>query len=125
MDYLYQELTDKIIGLAINLHKHLGPGLLESAYQKCLAYEFSTHNILYKQELVLPIVYKEVKLETGYRLDFIVEDKVIIELKSVEEILPIHEAQLLTYLKLSGKRLGLIINFNQTKLANGIKRIIL
>ena len=119
------DLTEKVIGAAIEVHKHVGPGLLESAYHKCLAQEFSLRNISYKMEVQLPVFYKGNYLDCGYRLDFIVEDTVVLELKSVELLLPIHSAQLLTYLKLSKKTIGLLINFNQTTIKAGIKRLVL
>lgn len=117
-------LSSKIIGLAIEVHRTLGPGLLESAYQQCLAYEFRRHNIKFILEPQAPVTYKGVTIDCGFRPDMIVENSVIVELKSVEKILSIHEAQLLTYLKISGMRLGLLINFNSKLLKNGITRII-
>ncbi len=113
----------KIIGAAIEVHKTLGPGLLESAYQASLARELSLRNIRFEREKELPLEYKGVKLDCGYRLDFIVEGLVIVELKSVEKILPIHQAQVLTYLKLLDLKLGLILNFNVEYLRYGVKRI--
>ena len=118
-------LTEKIIGCAIEVHRTLGPGLLESTYEKCLSYELSKLKINHKIQLELPVTYKGVEVECGYRLDMLVEEKVIIELKAVEKALPIHEAQLLTYLKLSDKRVGLLINFNVRLLKNGIKRFVI
>ncbi len=123
--YPEQELTKQIIGAAIEVHKAIGPGLLESAYQTCLAQELRLRNIAFQTEKPVPIIYKGTKLDCGYRLDFLVEGKVVIELKSVESILPIHEAQLLTYLRLTQCKLGLIINFNVPILKSGIKRVIL
>ena len=117
-------LTDQIIGSAIDVHKELGPGLLESAYQTCLAIELGQREISYEREVELAIEYKGLKVDANYRLDFIVEDSIILEIKSVERIIPIHEAQLLTYLRLSGKKLGLLINFNVPLLKDGIKRLI-
>ena len=119
---MYEELTDKIIKAAIEVHKILGPGLLESAYEECFVYELIQMDLSVKQQLMIPIKYKDIKLKTKYRLDLLVEDKVIIELKSVEKLTPVHEAQLITYLKLSGYRVGLLINFNETLLKNGIIR---
>ena len=119
---LYEELTDKIIKAAIEVHKILGPGLLESAYEECFVYELIKMGLSIKKQLMIPIKYKDIKLKTKYRLDLLVEDKVIIELKSVEKLTPIHEAQLITYLKLSGYRVGLLINFNEKLLTNGIIR---
>ena len=118
------EISEIIIGAAIEVHKHLGPGLLESAYEACLAYELKQQGLEVKQQLVLPVVYKEVKLDAGYRIDLLIENKVIIEVKSVDAMANIHIAQLLTYLKLKDIRLGLLINFNTEKLVNGLKRVI-
>lgn len=117
------ELSSKIIGAAIEVHKQLGPGLLESSYEVCLVYELKLLGLNIKQQLALPIVYKDVKLDAGYRVDILVEDKVIIEIKSVDALADIHTAQLLTYLKLKDIKLGLLINFNEVLLKNGIKRI--
>jgi GxxExxY protein len=119
------EITEAIIGAAIEVHKTLGPGLLESAYEECLCHELAAHGLAYQREEPLPVVYKGVQLDCGYRLDLLVEGIVIVELKSVDVILPIHEAQLLTHLRLSGKRVGLLINFNVTKLRDGIVRRVL
>jgi len=122
---LYEELTSEIIGAAIEVHKILGPGMLESAYEECLCYELKQRNLSFKRQQPIPIVYKEIKLECGYRADIIVEDKIILELKSSEGITPVYEAQILTYMRFAQKRLGLLINFNVTKLTNGLKRYIL
>ena len=123
---LYQkELTGKIIGAAIEVHQTLGPGLLESAYQTCLAREFTLRQIPFEKEKALPVEYKGVQLDCGYRLDFLVADEVIVELKAVETLLPIHDAQLLTYLKLTGCKVGLLINFNVPVLKDGIRRRVL
>jgi GxxExxY protein len=122
---LFEELTDKIIKAAIEVHKILGPGLLESAYEECFVYELIKMNLSVKQQLLIPIKYKDIKLKTKYRLDLLVEDRVIIELKSVEKLTPVHEAQLITYLKLTGYRVGLLINFNEKLLTNGIMRRII
>ena len=119
------KISFKIIGAAIEVHKILGPGLLESSYEECLAREFSLQGISFRRQIPLPLEYKGLKLDCGYRLDFLVEDRVIIELKAVENVLLIHEAQLLTYLKLMNMRLGLLINFNVEILRKGIKRIVL
>ena len=118
------ELSSKIIGASIEVHKQLGPGLLESTYEVCLAHELKMMGLEVKQQVPLPVVYKEIKLNTGYRIDMIVENKVIIEIKSVDNLAPIHTAQILTYLKLRDIKLGLLINFNNVKLIDGIKRII-
>jgi GxxExxY protein len=119
------ELTGKVIGLALEVHKELGPGLLESAYEKCLAYELTYHGIQHELQKPLPLRYKKVDIDCGYRLDFLVEGNLIVELKSVESLKKIHEAQLLTYMKLAEIPLGLLINFNTGLLKNGIKRFVL
>lgn len=117
-------ISKTIIGCAIDVHKQLGPGLLESAYQECLFYELQQRGLKVKKEVPMPIVYKEVKLNHGYRIDLLVENKVVVELKTVEELNDVHTAQVLTYLKLGSYRLGLLLNFNVSILKNGIKRII-
>ena len=119
------QITEKIIGGAIEVHRSLGPGLLESAYQACLAREMALRGLSFEQEMPLHLEYKGLQLDCGYRLDFLVEQTVILELKTVEALLPIHEAQLLTYLKLAGIKIGLLINFNVPVLKNGIKRMAL
>ena len=116
------DLTEKIIGCAIKVHRVLGPGLLESAYEVCLVHELRKAGLKAERQVALPVIYEGLRLDADYFIDILVEDKVVIELKSVENILPIHEAQLLTYLKLANKKLGLLINFNVTLLKNGIKR---
>lgn len=118
------ELTGKIIGAAIEVHKNLGPGLLVSTYEECLCYEFKLRKIAYKRQKALPVVYKGIKLDCGYRIDVIAENVIILELKACENIEPIHKAQLLTYLKLTGLKLGLLINFNVPVLKDGIVRIV-
>lgn len=118
------DLAGQVIGLAIDIHKELGPDLLESVYQKCLAYEFEANDIAYPKEPGLPVKYKSLVFDNAYRADFIIRDKIIIELKAVENVLPVHKAQLLSYLRLSGLELGLLINFNAPLLKNGITRII-
>ncbi|MFP4344223.1 MAG: GxxExxY protein [Anaerolineales bacterium] len=120
-----KDLTKKIIGAAIEVHKALGPGLLESVYQTCLARELMLRGIAFEKEKPLLVEYKGQKVECGYRLDFLIEGKVVVELKSIDEIHPVHEAQLLTYLKLSGCRVGLLINFNVPVLKDGITRRVL
>lgn len=122
---LEEELTGRIIGAAIEVHRALGPGLLESAYQKCLARELSLQGIPFEQERDLPVEYKGMLLDCGYRIDFLVAGKVILELKAVAEIHPVHKAQLLTYLKLTGCKIGLLINFNVPVLKQGIQRMVL
>jgi GxxExxY protein len=118
----YSELTGKIIACAIEVHKVLGPGLLESAYEECLAYELQKAGLRVERQKAVPVIYKENKLDCGYRMDILVEDTVVVELKTVDEFHPIHEAQILTHLKFSEKKIGLLINFNVTLLKNGIKR---
>lgn len=119
------KITHSIIGCAIKVHKELGPGLLESTYEACLEYELQKNTVKVERQKALPVVYDEVRLDAGYRIDLLVENSVIVELKSVSDLAPIHEAQLLTYMKLSGKRLGLLINFNVLLLTDGIVRRIL
>ena len=116
---LYEELTERVIGAAIEVHRALGPGLLESAYEECLCHELHLRGISFNRQLALPVQYKGVKLDCGYRIDLVVEESLILELKCVEHVLPVHEAQLLTYLKLTGKRVGLILNFNVSVLTRG------
>ena len=116
--------TESIIGAAIEVHRHLGPGLLESAYEGCLCEELSLRKILFKRQIALPVTYKSKKLDIGYRVDLLVKDEVVVELKTVESILPIHEAQTLTYMRLGGWQVGLILHFNVTILKNGIKRLV-
>ena len=118
------EISKLIIGAAIEVHKKLGPGLLESAYQKCLLYELHQNGLGVREEVPRPVIYKEIHLNHGYRLDLLVEEKVVVELKTVECFTDVHTAQLLTYLKLGDYKLGLLINFNVTLLKNGIKRLI-
>jgi len=118
------ELSKKIIGAAIEVHKQLGPGLLESSYEICLAYELQQQGLSIQTQVALPVVYKEVKLEAGYRIDILVENKVIIEIKAVDTLANIHTAQILTYLKLKNLKLGLLINFNNVRLIGGVKRIV-
>lgn len=118
------QITEEIIGSAIEVHKVLGPGLLESAYEECLCYELSKRKYSFKRQVELPVTYKEIKLDCGYRIDLVVEDRIILELKSVDRIMPIHEAQLLTYLKLCNSPVGLLINFNVPVVTHGIKRIV-
>ena len=122
---IYEELTKEIIGGAIKVHRFLGPGLLESAYEECLSYELIRLGLKIERQKPVPVVYEEVKLECGYRIDILVEKKIILELKSVDALAPIHEAQLLTYLRFSKKPLGLLINFNVTLLKKGIKRYVM
>lgn len=118
------ELSNIIIGCAIEVHKQLGPGLLESAYQECLRYELIKKGLKVEKELPMPIVYKEIKLDHGYRLDLLVDHKVVVEIKNVEAINDVHIAQVLTYMTLGKFKLGLLLNFNVTVLKNGIKRLV-
>lgn len=117
------DLTELIIGCAIKVHKFLGPGLLESAYEECLSYELGKKGLDVKRQIPVPVVYEEIKLDCGYRLDLLVNNSVIVEIKAVEALSKIHLAQILSYLKLSNKKLGLIINFNVLKLVDGVKRV--
>ncbi len=121
----FDELSNRVIGCALEVHKTLGAGLLESAYKECLAYELKVNGISIELEKELPVTYKEIQIPCGYRIDMIVERNLILELKSVSTILPIHEAQILTYMKLSNIPIGLLINFNMKKLKEGIKRFVL
>ena len=123
--YLYQELTHKIIAAAIEVHKNLGPGLLEAVYRLCLGLEFENYGLKYQKEVSIPLLYKDKKIDHCFRLDFLVENELVLELKSIETMLPVHEAQVLTYLRLSGKQVGLLINFNVPVLKMGIRRCIL
>jgi GxxExxY protein len=118
------EITEIVIGSAIQVHKTLGPGLLESAYEECLHYELRNTGLEVERQKPLPVIYDEVKLDCGYRLDFMVNRSVILEIKSVESLNDIHLAQMLTYLRLSNCKVGLLINFNVVKLTNGIKRVV-
>jgi GxxExxY protein len=118
------KITETIISGAINVHRTLGPGLLESAYEACMVFELTQAGLKVEQQKPLPIVYREVKLECGYRLDLMIENEVIIEIKSIEKLMPIHQAQLLSYLKLSECKVGLLINFNVKVLKDGIKRVV-
>ena len=121
----HDPLTHEIIGAALEVHRLLGPGLLESAYEECLAHELSIRNLEFRRQVPVPVVYKGIKLECGYRIDILVAGSVVLELKSIEAIAPVHEATLLTYLRLSGNTLGLIINFNVPILKEGIRRFVL
>jgi len=119
------QITEKIIGCAIEVHRHLGPGLLESAYEECLFFELQNAGLKVERQVAVPVIYKEIKLECGYRIDLLAENQVVIELKVVDEFNPVHEAQILTYMKFADKPIGLLINFNISLLKNGIKRYIL
>jgi GxxExxY protein len=121
----HEDLTEKIIGAAIEVHKHLGPGMLESAYEECLAYELKEKGLKIDRQKPVSIHYKKISLDYGYKIDLLVEEKVIVELKSVDSFNSVHEAQILTYMKFANKEVGLLINFNVTFLKNGIKRYVL
>lgn len=121
----HEELTEKLIASAIEVHRHLGPGLLESAYEECYCHELKLQNVPFERQKQLPLEYKGVKLDCGYRMDVVADRKAIVEIKCVDKILPVHEAQLLTYLKLSGLKVGLIINFHSRFIKEGIKRLAL
>lgn len=123
-ELIESKLTENIIGAAIEVHKKMGPGLLESVYEECLAREFSSRGLNFKRQVPVPIRFKDVQLESKLIIDLLVEDKVVIEIKSVKNILPVHIAQTRTYLKLSGKRVGLIFNFNAKKLMEGFQRLV-
>jgi GxxExxY protein len=118
------DISEVIIGCAIEVHKQLGPGLLESSYQECLYYELVQAGLYTEKQKPLPLIYKEVKLDCGYRLDLLVENRVIVEVKSVEALNDIHLAQVLTYLKISGLKLGLLMNFNVLKIKDGVRRVV-
>ena len=118
------ELSERVIGACIEIHRTIGPGLLESAYEECLCHELHLAGLKFERQKPLPVAYKGIQLDCGYRIDLVVEDKLIVELKTVQELLPIHEAQLLTYLKLSSLAVGLLVNFNVPVLRRGIKRIV-
>lgn len=117
-------ITEQIIGAAMEVHRALGPGLLESAYEQCLARELALRSIRFERQIALPIEYKGLKLDCGYRLDLLVENSVVVEIKAIEKILPIHEAELLTYLKMGGWTVGLLLNFNVPVLRDGTRRMV-
>ncbi len=121
----FDSLSNQVIGCALEVHKHLGPGLPESTYEQCLAHELSSVGISFQLQKPLPVEYKGLMLECGYRIDVLIEDQLIVELKSVNTLLPIHEAQILTYMKLGNIKTGLLINFNTVRLKDGIKRFVL
>lgn len=116
------QITEKIIGIAMKVHSALGPGLLESAYHACFLWELNKQGFLVDSKVILPVVYDGERIDAGYRMDLLIEDMVVVELKAIDKVLPIHEAQLITYLKLSGKKVGLLINFNVLHLRDGITR---
>jgi GxxExxY protein len=117
-------LTEKVIGIAIGIHRSLGPGLLESAYEECFCYDLVEAGIAFRRQVALPVVYKAVNLDCAYRMDVVVEDSLVIELKAVEAVTKLHQAQMLTYLKISGIRTGLLINFNVPVLIDGVHRLV-
>ena len=119
------QITEKIIGCAIEVHKNIGPGLLESAYEECLAFDLQNTGLKVERQKAVPVIYKEIKLDCGYRIDILVEDTVVVELKTVDSINPVHVAQILTYMKFAKKRIGLLINFNVTLLKKGLYRYII
>ncbi len=121
----FDELSSKVIGCAIEVHRELGPGLLESTYEQCLAYELNQAKIPFKLQVELPVEYKQIRLDCGYRIDLMADDRLIVELKSVDQLLAIHEAQVLTYMKLAGMKVGLLINFNVAVLKNGVRRFVI
>lgn len=123
MNEQLNKLSGRIIGCAIAVYRELGPGLLENAYKECLAYELGNEGLKFERQKALPLVYQEVRMDAGYRVDLLVENKIIVELKAIEALTDVHTAQVLTYLKLSGCRLGLLMNFNVAVLKNGIKRL--
>ena len=118
-------LSDRVIGLAIAVHRQLGPGLLESAYEECLCFELKQNDIPHQRQVPLPVVYKSIRLDCGYRMDVVVGEKLILEIKSVEHLQAIHEAQMLTYLRLSGLKVGLLMNFNSVVLKDSLRRFVL
>jgi GxxExxY protein len=118
------QITERIIGAAIEVHRHLGPGLLESAYEECLCYELNQMGLQFKRQVRLPVLYKGVRIESAHKMDLLVEDAVVVEIKATEDVAPVHSAQVLTYLKFSGKHVGLLINFNVPVLKDGLKRIV-
>ncbi len=121
----FDQLSNRVIGCALEVHRTLGPGLLESTYEQCLSHELSLSGISFKLQQPVPVKYKDIKLDCGYRVDLLIGDELIVELKSVDKITPIHKAQLLTYMKLSRVKVGLLINFNVEILKTGIKRFVL
>lgn len=125
MPYEHDPLTETIIGFAIEVHRQLGPGLLESAYEECLCFELKQAGVGFRRQVPLPVIYKAIRLDCGYRLDILVENRVIIEIESVERLMPIHEAQMLTYMRVSGTRAGLLLNFNTAVLKEGMRRLML
>ena len=124
-DYEHSELTRQIIGAAIEIHRHLGPGLLESTYESCLVYELEKLGLMVQRQLALPVIYKELQLPKAYRIDLLVNEQIVVELKAVDNILPVHEAQVLSYLKLSQLKVGLLLNFHVKMMKDGVRRFAL
>jgi GxxExxY protein len=124
-DLSEKTLTERILGFAINVHRALGPGLLESVYEECLCHELATATVPFIRQQAIPVVYATVKLECGFRADIVVANRVLVEIKSIDRFAPIHEAQILTYLRLSNLRVGLLLNFNSVRMVDGIKRMVL
>ena len=122
---ILNQLSYQIIGAAYKVHRELGPGLLESTYEVCLEYQLSLSGLQTERQKILPVIYGSVQLDTGYRIDLLVESRIILEIKAVEEVIPVHRAQLMTYLKLSGLKLGLLLNFNVQDMKKGLNRIVL
>lgn len=122
---IFDDLSKKIIGFALDVHKELGPGLLENTYKQCLGFELKQAGMNFEMEKEMPVHYKGIQIDCGYKIDLLVENRLIVELKSVTKILPVHKAQLLTYMKLTNIKIGLLINFNEYLLRNGIKRFVL
>jgi GxxExxY protein len=125
MDLICGELMERVIGLAIKLHRRLGPGLLESVYEECLCFELEQAGIADRRQVPVPVVYERVTLEAGCRADIVVKQELILEIKAIERLLPVHEAQLLTYLKMGGYRFGLLLNFNAARLKDGLRRFVM
>jgi GxxExxY protein len=122
---LLSDLTERVIGMAINVHKHLGPGLLESVYEECLCFDLANGGLEFERQMAIPVVYRGTMLDAGFRADIVVADQLILEIKSTEGILRVHEAQLLTYLRLSGRKVGLLMNFNVIRLKDGLRRFVM
>ena len=118
-------LTEKVIGIAIDVHRALGPGLLESAYEACMCHDLADQKVDFKRQVAIPVTYRSVELDCGFRIDLMIEERLIVELKAVERLLPLHQAQLLTYMRLSGHLTGLLINFNVPVLKDGLKRLVI
>jgi GxxExxY protein len=123
-EVLMNEISGAIVDSAMDVHSELGPGLLESTYEACLIHELRSRNLVVQNQIALPVKYKDTQIDAGYRIDLLVERSIIVEIKAIEKMLPVHEAKLLTYLKLSHRKIGLLINFNTTRLKYGIKRIV-